>query len=233
MSTSLALMKQAIERHGFLERNSRVLLGISGGIDSRVLLLLLIEYDQRFDQKWDIHACHINPQFPEWDAEQLREFFKKNNVSYTIKKTQIYEKIKNVENRCYPCARERRKNLLEIADKLGIFQIALAHHKQDVVETMLLNMIYNGEISTVIPKQSVIQGRFFFIRPLYYIDKEKIRAIAHIYGAVEKSNVCPYYQKSKRETIRNFLEKIKIENPDVYKNIFRSIFHIKKSYMPV
>ncbi len=226
-------MKQAIERHGFLEKNSSVLVGVSGGIDSQVLLSLLLEYNDRYKQKWDIHACHINPQFPQWDVHYVKKFFEKNNVPYTMRKTDIHKKIKNSQNKCYLCARERRKNLLEVADKLDIFQIALAHHKEDVAETILLNMIYNGEISTVIPKQSVIQGRFFFIRPLYYFEKERIKTTAQLYGLPERSNICPYYKESKREMMRDFLEKIKRENPDVYKNTFRSIFHIKKSYMPI
>ncbi len=233
VSMSLALMKQAIERHGFLEKNSSVLVGVSGGIDSQILLLLLSEYNDRYLQKWDIHACHVNPQFPRWNVHYVKEFFEKNSVSYIMRKTDIYKKIKDSPKKCYLCSRERRKSLLEVADKLGIFQIALAHHKQDVTETILLNMIYNGEISTLIPKQSVIQGRFFFIRPLYYFEKERIKNIAQIYHLPDRSNVCPYYEESKREVVRNFLEKIKEENPDVYKNIFRSIFHIKKSYMPI
>jgi len=226
-------MKQGIERHGFLEKNSSVLVGVSGGIDSQVLLLLLLEYNHRYKQKWDIHACHINPQFPQWDVHYLKKFFEKNNMPYIMRKTDIYKKIKNSQNKCYLCARERRKNLLEVADRFDIFQIALAHHKEDVAETILLNMIYNGEISTVIPKQSVIQGRFFFIRPLYYLEKETIRTIAQIYGLPERSNICPYYKESKREVVRDFLERIKRDNPDVYKNTFRSIFHIKKLYMPI
>ena len=229
---SLSLVRQAIQRYGFLEKNSRVLVGISGGIDSHVLLSLLLEYNQIFNQKWEIHTCHVNPQFSRWNVKKLERFFTKNNISYTIVKTNINRKIKDVDNKCYLCSRERRKKLLEVADKLGIFQIALAHHKQDIAETILLNMIYNGEISTLVPKQSVIHGRFFFIRPLYYLDKENIKTIAKIYGFPENSNICSYYQSSKRKMIRNFLEKVKKQNPDVYKNIFRGIFHIKKTYMP-
>jgi len=232
INSCLSLVRQAIQRHGFLEKNSRVLVSVSGGIDSLVLLLLLLEYNLRFNQKWEIHACHINPQFPEWRVENLTKLFKKNTVPYTIVKININKKIKNVKKKCYPCARERRKKLLEVADKLGFFQIAFAHHKQDVAETILLNMIYNGEISTLVPKQSMIQGRFFFIRPLYYFDKQNIQAIAKIYNLPDISSTCPYYEDSKREMVRNFLEKIKEENPDVFKNIFRSIFHIKKTYMP-
>ncbi len=232
INSCLSLVKQAIQRHGFLEKNSRVLVSVSGGMDSLVLLLLLLEYNQRYNQKWGIHACHINPQFPEWHIDNLKKIFKKYSIPHTIIKININKKIKNIDKKCYPCARERRKKLLEVADKLGFFQIAFAHHKQDVAETILLNMIYNGEMSTLVPKQSMIQGRFFFIRPLYYLDKQNIQAIAQIYNLPTTSSTCPYYKDSKRETVRNFLEKIKEENPDVIKNIFRSIFHIKKTYMP-
>lgn len=233
VSTSLSLMRQVFQRHGFLEKNSRVLVGVSGGIDSLVLLLLLLEYNQRFNQKWEIHACHINPQFSNWHSKDLKKFFIKNSIPHTIIKINVNKKIKDLQKKCYLCSRERRRKLLEVADKLGIFQIALAHQKHDVVETILLNMIYNGEISTFVPKQSVIQGRFSFIRPLYYFDKEKIRTIARVYGLPGNSNICPYYKESKREMVRIFLNRLEKENPDAYKNIFRSIFHIKKSYMPI
>jgi tRNA 2-thiocytidine biosynthesis protein TtcA len=232
VNSCLSLIRQAIDRHGFLEKNSRVLVGVSGGTDSLLLLLLLIEYQQKFHQKWEIHACHINAQFPDWEAGNVKKFFVEQKVPYTIIKTDIYKKIKNIKNKCYFCARERRKKLLETADKLGIFQIALAHHKQDVVETVFLNMMYNGEISTLVPKQPVIQGRFFFIRPIYYIDKEKIQRLAQIYRLPITRNICPYYKDSKREMVRNFLDSIKEKNPDVYKNMFRGVFHIKKTYMP-
>ncbi|MFX1506338.1 MAG: hypothetical protein ACFFDC_09510, partial [Promethearchaeota archaeon] len=101
-----------------------------------------------------------------------------------------------------------------------------------IAETILLNMIFNGEISTVVPKQSVIQGRFFFIRPLYYFDKEKIITLARIYGLPETSNICPYYKDSKREMERDFLERIKKDNPHVYKNIFTGLWDCS-SYKPL
>lgn len=232
ISTCLGLVKQAIERHGVLQKNSRVLVGVSGGVDSLCLLLLLLEYNSKYNRKWEIHGCHIDPQFPHWDSKKLRKIFVKHKIPYTIIKTTINKRIKKLPNKCYFCSRERRKKLLEVADKLGIFQIALAHHKQDVAETILLNMIYNGEISTLVPKQSVIQGRFSFIRPLYYFDKEKIKTAAQIYKLPVAENICPYYKNSKREMVRSFLEKLQNENLAVYKNIFRSLFHIKKAYMP-
>ncbi len=208
-------------------------MAVSGGVDSLVLLLLLIEYNRKFNQQWELHACHVDHQFPGWNTEVLQKFLVHCKIPYTIVKTTAGKKIEKTKKKCYRCARERRKTLLEIAEKNNIFEIALAHHKQDVAETLFLNMMYNGEISALIPKQSVIQGRFSFIRPLYYVDKEQIRTLARLYRLPTNDNICPYYQESKREAVRRFLEKIKKGNPDVYKNIFRSMYHIRHAYMPL
>jgi tRNA 2-thiocytidine biosynthesis protein TtcA len=232
ITAGLMLMRHAIRRHGFLDKNSRVLVGISGGVDSLVLLSLLVEYNKHYQQGWEIHACHIHPQFPQWNVPIVEKFFKKCTVPYTIVTIDINKNIKQRTHKCYICSRERRRKLLEVADNLNTFQIALAHHKEDVAETILLNMVYNAEISTLVPKQSVIQGRFFFIRPLYYFEKETINKIAQIFNLPQNKNICPYFEESKREIVREFLAKLQRDNPDVYKNIFRSIFTIKNSYMP-
>ncbi len=215
-----------------LPKHTRLLVGVSGGVDSLVLLFLLAEYNERYKQQWEITACHIDPGFPGWRTDTLIQFFDALNIPDHIVKKDIFKKIKNVTNKCYPCSRERRKTLLETASRLNVFHVALAHHKQDVAETAIMNMIYNGEMATFTPKQSVIHGRFFLVRPLYYFEKKTIRAIAGTQGLPPNKNVCPYHQESKREAVRDFLERTREHNPDVYKNIFRSIFHINKAYLP-
>lgn len=216
-----------------LEKHTSVLVGISGGIDSLVLLFLLKEYNDKYRQKWDIKTAHIDAGFPGWDPDQLHHYLSAKNIQITTVSTAIYKKIKNAADKCFVCSRERRKMLVEIAEGLDIFNIALAHHQEDVVETLLLNILYTGRMGTILPKQSIIRGRFSFVRPLYHLDKKNIIGIAGAYGLKSFGNACPYYEDSRREWIRESLQKIQSRNPDVYANIFRSIFNINKQYMPV
>lgn len=149
-----------------------------------------------------------------------------------IVRTNIYRHIMKIQNKCFVCARERHRKLIETAEMLSTFHIALAHHQNDIAETLLLNMLYAGRISTLMPRQSVVQGRFFLIRPLYYLNKDEIAAIARASGITAFDITCPYYKDSRREVIRGLLGKLKQKNPDVYRNIFSSIFNIRKQYMP-
>ncbi len=208
-------------------------MGVSGGSDSVVLLYLLCEYNKKFNQNWEIYACHIRPDFSEWNTEFVENYCKWLRIPCKIIEIKIDSRLKTVEKKCFFCSRQRRRRLLEYAESLNIFKVALAHHLEDVVETFLLNIIYNGEISTFIPAQPVIQGRFLFIRPLYYLDKKIIQTIAQALKIPENINKCPYFKDSKREKIRNLLKDVMVEYPDVYKSIFNGIFNIKRGYLPI
>jgi tRNA 2-thiocytidine biosynthesis protein TtcA len=233
INPALSSINKVIKRYKILEKNSGVVVGVSGGADSLILLFLLNEYNNKFKKDWEIYACHIQPDFPNWNSIFIEEFCKRLNIPLKIIKINIDNRLKTVEKRCFFCARERRRRLLEYAESLDIFKVALAHHLEDVVETFLLNIIYNGEISTFVPAQSVIQGRFLFIRPLYYLDKKNIQTIARTLRIPENINKCPYFKESKRERIRNFLNEVSKEYPDVYKSIFNGIFNLKKGYLPL
>jgi tRNA 2-thiocytidine biosynthesis protein TtcA len=231
INEGLTLIRRIKERYAFLEKHARVLIGISGGVDSAVLLALLHEYNERYAQGWSLHACHVSMNMRYAPAGSV-SWCESYNVPYTIIKGQFPGTASERLSTCYRCARQRRQKLLEVAESMNIQQIALAHHKQDVAETFLLNTMYNGEISTLLPKQSVIQGRHFFIRPLYGFEKKMINTIASIYGFKISRTACPYFKNSKRNNVRTFLEQCHRQNPDVYKNIFRALSHVKRAYLP-
>lgn len=232
INEGLALIRRTKERYGFLEKHARVLVGISGGIDSAALLVLLHEYNERFSQRWILHACHVSMNIPGYIPADIMPWLESHEIPCTIIEARIPGLVSKKMSTCYVCARRRRQKLLEVAESMSIQQIALAHHKQDVAETLFLNMMYNGEISTLVPKQPVIQGRHFFIRPLYGFEKKTISTIASMYDLPVIQSVCPYFNDSKRNIVRTFLEECRKNNPDVYKNIFRAISHIKRTYLP-
>jgi tRNA 2-thiocytidine biosynthesis protein TtcA len=222
----------SIRRHALLEKHTTILVGISGGIDSLVLLFLLLKYNETYRQRWDIKAVHIDAGFPGWDPVPLEKYLAAYKIQTIVVKTNGYKSIRKTDDKCFLCSRQRRKKIMEVAEELDFFNIALAHHQEDVVETLLLNMLYSGRISTFLPRQPIILSRFVFVRPLYYLDKKTILEIGRALGLKRFPNVCPFYKDSRRERIRELLNIIRNRNPDVYANIFHSIFNINKKYMP-
>lgn len=211
-----------------------MLVGVSGGIDSLTLFNLLRAYDTRYRTGWQIYAAHIDPCFPQQDCREIQAFFVQTGADHRIVHANIYHCIARMRNsnKCFVCARERHRRLIEVAEELNIFHIALAHHRDDVAETLLLNMLYTGRMSTLVPKQPVLQGRFYYIRPMYYLSKAEIAAIARTSGLTPLAASCPYYENSRRETIRAMLDQLGKTNPDIYPNIFHSIFNVRRNYLP-
>jgi len=232
INEGLTRIKRIKERYGFLEKHSRVLVGVSGGVDSSVLVALLHEYSTRYSENWKIHACFVDSNIHGKIRIDVEKYLRSIGIAYTVIKSNIPRSKSPKISMCYTCSRQRRKALLEVAESMNIQQIALAHHKQDVAETLILNMIYNGETSTFVPKQSVIQGRHFFIRPIYEFEKKEIKTIAVLYDIPHVKTGCPHFKDSKRNTVRKFLEHCRKDNPAVYKNIFRAVRQIKRTYLP-
>jgi tRNA 2-thiocytidine biosynthesis protein TtcA len=137
----------------------------------------------------------------------------------------------NSENPCFLCSRLRRKRLFEIADELGCNKLALGHNKDDIIETLFLNICYAGEISTMVPFQTIFKGRFTIIRPLAYADADLIRAFADEQGFPEFVNPCPSANHSKRQEIKTILNQLYRSNRKIKGNIFRSMSRVKLDYL--
>ena len=175
---------------------------------------------------------HVDPCFPGWKCHELTQMLEHAGVDHLTVRADIYAQVQKVRNPCFVCSRSRKEKLVRTAEKMSVFNIALAHHRDDIVETLLLNMFYSGRISTLMPGQSVMQGRFVLVRPMYYMTKDDITNIARASGIEAFKMDCPYYKESNREKIRDLLRDLQKEDPDIYSNIFRSIFNITKKYMP-
>jgi len=212
----------------------RILVGLSGGKDSFTLLWMLMERLERIPINYELAAAYIDPGFEEGFSEPLAEYWNKTGVQLKIEHTDhgiLAHSSQNRENPCFLCARLRRKRLFEIADELGCNKLALGHHKEDIIETLFMNICYAGEISTMMPAQSFFQGRFTLIRPLAFVDEDVIRRFAGEKGCPVFINPCPSAKVSKRQEIKGLLQRLYRSNRKIKGNIFRAMSHVKTDYL--
>ena len=137
----------------------------------------------------------------------------------------------NRENPCFLCSRLRRKRLFEIADELGCTKLALGHHKDDIIETLFLNMCYAGEVSTMRPMQPFFKGRFTVIRPLAYTDESLIRKWSGEQEYPNFENPCPSANNSRRRYVKDMLRQLYRSNRKIKGNIFRALHHVNPEYL--
>ncbi|MBM3248892.1 MAG: tRNA 2-thiocytidine(32) synthetase TtcA [Candidatus Omnitrophica bacterium] len=224
---------KAVGDYKMIADKDKIVVGVSGGMDS-ITLLKMLKYRQTFAPvQFDILAVHIDFGYSAGLSRRLREFFKKEKVDYYIKKVNIFKKAKSKnEINCFWCSWNRRKTLFETAAKFGFKKVALGHHLDDIIQTVLLNLFYKGEISAMKPKQELFKGKIKIIRPLAYIEKKEILRFARRENdfAYEKCS-CPNAGDTKRALVEKVIREISQNNLQIKKNIFRSVQRIKKDYL--
>jgi len=227
-------MGKAIHRYGMVQDGDRILVGVSGGKDSLTLLTLLSERAKRVPIHYELFAVHVDLGFQSSGADMLTEFFEAKKIAYHIDPTRIAELANgpdNRENPCFLCSWERRKRLFHLAQDFKCNKIALGHHKDDIIETFLLNVFYSAEISAMLPLQTLFKGKMTLIRPLALIEEKKIERFAKEMGLPYFPCGCPASEKSKRRKVKELLNELDKENRQVKGNIFRSLSNIKIDYL--
>lgn len=206
------------------EKGERIVLGISGGKDSLALWRLLRHFEIQIFPVFIQLSKTADPDFS--DIQDLK-------IIITDIDQQSHHPNQK-KNPCFICSRLRRKKILEYADSLNINKICFAHHKNDVVQTLLLNMIFSREISTIQPVQNLFNGSFSIIRPLFHTDEKLIIKYAKEQHLKIYKNPCPEDALSKRAYIRHLVEEINNDHPkiDVYDNLFCSLKSIKTDFLP-
>jgi tRNA 2-thiocytidine biosynthesis protein TtcA len=226
-------MGKAIHRYGLIQDGDRILVGVSGGKDSLTLLQLLQERRARVPIDYELVGVHIDLGFDSGRVEILKDFFKSQDLPYHIELTDIGRRANSRENRenpCFLCSWERRKRLFRLAHQLKCNKIALGHHKDDIIETLLLNIFYSAEISTMLPLQPLFKGKITLIRPLVLIEEKKIERFAQEMDLPFAPSGCPSSGKTKRKEIKELIEAAQMKNRRVKGNIFRSLSNVKLDY---
>jgi tRNA 2-thiocytidine biosynthesis protein TtcA len=229
-----SLMGKAIHRYGLIQDGDRILVGVSGGKDSLSLLHLLHERRKRVQTHYDLIPVHIELGFNPERANILKDFFEAQGLPYHMEVTDIGKRANSSENRenpCFLCSWERRKRLFQLAYRLKCNKVALGHHKDDLIETLLLNIFYSGEISTMVPIQTLFKGKITLIRPLALIEEKKIERFAKEMGLPFGPSGCPSSGRTKRKEVKELIEILGKKNYKVKGNIFRSLSNIKLDYL--
>jgi len=229
-----SLVGKAIHRYGLIQDGDRILVGVSGGKDSLTLLRLLQERRKRVPIHYELIPAHIDLGFGSDRAEILKNFFEREGLPYHIEFTEIGRKANSPENRenpCFLCSWERRKRLFHLANRLKCNKVALGHHKDDIIETFLLNIFYSGEISTMLPLQSMFNGKMTIIRPLSLVGEKEIERFAKANGLPFGPSGCPSSGRTKRREVKEIIGTLSRKNHRVKGNIFRSLSNIKLDYM--
>ena len=221
-----------------LAEGDRVLVGVSGGADSLTLLKLLTGPLIFVPKPLDIIAVYVDMGFDDEGENQqktLERYFKEEGYHYQIEKTNIGPLAHSEFNRkaspCFLCSRLRRRRLFELARDFRCNKVALAHNKDDVIETFLLNVFFSREISTMIPNLPFFNGEFNLIRPLAYIEESLLKRFAKEANLPVMVNPCPTSQNSKRKYIKDLLSKLEGEHRGLKENIFKALKNVKPDYL--
>lgn len=212
----------------------RIIVGLSGGKDSLALMWFLTERLRRVRIAYDLLAVYLDPGFEDGFGDRLECYCRGAGYRLRVERTDFGLRAHSDENRenpCFLCAWNRRKRLFEIAAESGCRKLALGHNKDDIIETLFMNMCYAGEISTMVPSQPLFEGRFTVIRPLAYVDEGLIRRFAAEQAFPDFVNTCPSAAVSKRRVVKDLLQRLYTSNDKIKGNIFRSLSHVRPEYL--
>ena len=233
---------KAVKEYELVKEGDKIAVCISGGKDSMLMAKLFQELKLHNKVSFDLTFLVMNPGYSPENLEIIKKNAKKLHIPITIFETDIFDSVYNVEKSpCYLCARMRRGHLYNKAKELGCNKIALGHHYDDVIETILMGMLYGAQVQTMMPKlHSTNFEGMELIRPLYLVREDSIKEwrdynhLGFIQCACRFTDTCTTCNsdgsnKSKRQEIKQLIKEMKETNPFVEGNIFRSVENVNLS----
>jgi tRNA 2-thiocytidine biosynthesis protein TtcA len=232
----LASVARASHDSRLLEPNDRVMVAVSGGKDSLTLLYLLRRLRQKAPFTFSLTAVTLDQGQPGFPAQRLASYFDREGVDYRIVHEDTYsivqQKVAPAKAYCSLCSRLRRGVLYNLAAELGMTKLALAHHRDDVIETLLLNLLYAGQIKAMPPRYKSDDGRNTVIRPLVYCSESDIAAFARERALpVLPYGTCSLQQDRQRRRVRQLVEQLAADNRNVIGNLFAALGNVRLSHL--
>ena len=224
----LSYTRRAVDTYQMIEDGDKIAVGISGGKDSLTLLYALAGLRRFYPKHFDIIAITVNLGIPGFETERIAKLCRELNVPYYVENTEIYEIIFNVRketNPCSLCAKMRKGALDDRIKTLGCNKLAYAHHKDDIIETFLMSLIFEGRIHTFSPVTFLDRSGLTLIRPLMFCSEGEIKSFQNEMKLPVATAKCQADGYTKREYAKNLVKSLDTENPGCKEKIFTAILN--------
>ena len=225
---------KGIVRYGLIEDGDRILIGLSGGKDSLALLELMARRARIFKPKFSVVAVHVvmtNIAY-ESNTDYLREFAESRGVEFVRFETSFDASTDTRKSPCFLCSWNRRKALFTVAKEYHCNKVALGHHMDDILETLLMNMTFQGAISTMPPKLVMRKFDMTIIRPMCLVHESDLLELAKAHAYQKQVKNCPYETDSHRSDMKEVLRKLEEMNPEARYSLWSSMNNIQQDLLP-
>jgi tRNA 2-thiocytidine biosynthesis protein TtcA len=227
---------KAIADYQMIKTGDRVMVCLSGGKDSHTLLALLHILQRKSNNKFELFAFTLDQAQPGWDDSHLRSYLESRQIPYEIFREDTYsivkEKVPEGKTYCSLCSRLRRGVIYTYAEKHGYNKVALGHHRDDLITTLLMSIFYNGEIKSMPPKLLSDNKKHIVIRPLAYCQETDIAEYARLREfPIIPCNLCGSQDNLKRVQTKLLIQQLAKQNPKIPSNILHALTSVKPSQL--
>lgn len=224
----LSYTRKAVDEYQMIQEGDHIAVGISGGKDSLTLLYALHGLKRFYPQKFELSAITVDLGYEKFDTEPLRELCESLDVPYKVVKTDIahilFEERKE-SNPCSLCAKMRKGALNDAVKEMGCNKVAYAHHRDDIIETMLLSLIFEGRFHSFSPKTYLDRMDLTVIRPMMFVDEADVIGFQNKYNLPVAKSRCPIDGFTKREYAKDLVKQLNHEHPGAKNRMFTAILN--------
>lgn len=224
----LSYTRKAVDEYQMIEEGDHIAVGISGGKDSLTLLYALHGLKRFYPKKFDLTAITVDLGYEEFDLTPIQELCKELEIPYIIEKSDIYNILFNIRkesNPCSLCAKMRKGALNDAIKKVGCNKVAYAHHKDDIIETMLLSLIFEGRFHSFSPRTYLDRMDLTVIRPIMFVDEMDVIGFQNKYQLPVVKSKCPIDGHTKRQYAKELVKQLNQEHPGAKERMFHAILN--------
>ena len=226
MQKMLSYVRRAVDQYHMIEDGDVIAVGVSGGKDSLALLATLANLRRFYPKKFELKAITLEMGYEEMDFTPVAELCKKLDVEYITRQTDIKTSVFDIrqeENPCSLCAKMRRGALNDTAKQCGCNKVALGHHYDDVIETVMMSLLYEGRFNCFLPMTYLNRRDITVIRPMIYAPEAYIKSLVRRLELPVVHNPCPADGNTKREEIKQLIRTLEHQNHGVRQRIFGAV----------